>query len=379
MTRGGPPVTRGGRGSDGFALIAVMLVLAVLGVVAVEFSYSMRLEASMARTHKEALVGQHLAEAGVEQAMREIMSNTAVQGLDDTGALVFYRPATVGAAATGAAVGASVLPLPPLPRTRVRLGPGHFTYRITDEESRINVNTSPVARLDQLLTELDVSKENRDVINDSLQDWRDQNDNHRINGAESDFYLKLPVPYRARNGNLQDTDEMLQIRGVTRELWAGSAEKPGLRDLVTVYSTRNSVNINTAPPIILKALRLSEAEISQVEQTRKLGPYAPPLPSGFTSRGLNAGSQTFRIESEGIVNGERRARLVVVVWNAGLVAGRPPTTRPPTQDAQGAPTAAVLAPRLVIKSWRVVDGGRADEAPRPADNGAGTGPRTGAR
>ncbi len=112
-------MTRGGRGSDGFALIAVMLVLAVLGVVAVEFSYSMRLEASMARTHKEALVGQHLAEAGVEQAMREIMSNTAVQGLDDTGALVFYRPATVGASRRRGGrgrLGVAAAPAAPYPR-----------------------------------------------------------------------------------------------------------------------------------------------------------------------------------------------------------------------------------------------------------------------
>ena len=347
---------RGGRGSDGFALIAVMLVLAVLGVVAVEFSYAMRLEASMARTHKEALVGQHLAEAGVEQAMREIMSNTQVQGLNDTSALVFYRPATAGTTAPAAAVGTSVVPLPPLPRTRVPLGAGHFTYRITDEEARINVNNPQIARLDQLLTELDVSKENRDVITDSLQDWRDANDNHRINGAESDFYLKLPVPYRARNGNLQDTDEMLQIRGVTPELWRGSGEKPGLRDLVTVYSTRsNTVNINTAPPIILKALRLSEAQISEIEQSRKLAPYLQAGLSRFPNLGLSVGSQTFRIESEGIVNGERRARLVVVVSNAGLVAGRAPTTRPPAQGTQGAPPAAVVAPKLVIKSWRTAE------------------------
>jgi general secretion pathway protein K len=337
---------RRGPGSDGFALIAVMLVLAVLGVVAVEFSYAMRLEASMARTHKEALVGLHLAEAAVEQAMREIMSNATVQGLDDAGALVFYRAVTPGVTA--------VSPLPPLPRTRVPLGAGHFTYRITDEEARINVNVPSTARLDQLLTELDVSKENRDIISDSLQDWRDPNETHRANGAESDFYLKLPVPYRARNGNLQDTDEMLQIRGVTPALWTGSGDKPGLRDLVTVSSTGNFVNINTAPPIVLKALGLSEAEISEIEQSRKRVPYSEV--ARFTRiPGLRVNSQTFRIESDGIVNGERRARLLVVVVNSGFVAGRAPTTRPPAQGTQGAPASPAVAQKLVVKSWRLVD------------------------
>ena len=118
-----------------------------------------------------------------------------------------------------------------------------------------------------------MSKENRDVINDSLEDWRDQNDNHRTNGAESDFYLKLPVPYRARNGNLQDTGEMLQIRGRHARAVGGIRREARPADFVTVYSARHSVNINTAPPIILKALRLSEAEISEVEQTREIAPY----------------------------------------------------------------------------------------------------------
>ena len=54
-----------------------------------------------------------------------------------------------------------------------------------------------------------------DIINDSLRGWKDADELHRLNGAESDFYLKLPVPYRARNGARQDTAELLQISGVT--------------------------------------------------------------------------------------------------------------------------------------------------------------------
>ena len=42
-----------------------------------------------------------------------------------------------------------------------------------------------------------------DVMLDSWQDWRDTNEEHRINGAESeDTYLKLSVPYRSKNGKV---------------------------------------------------------------------------------------------------------------------------------------------------------------------------------
>ena len=50
----------------GFALIAVLLVLAVVGVIGAEFAYSMRLEATSVRTYKDMLTAAHLAEAGVE-------------------------------------------------------------------------------------------------------------------------------------------------------------------------------------------------------------------------------------------------------------------------------------------------------------------------
>jgi len=52
----------------GFALIAVLLVLAFVAVVGAEFAYSMRLEATAARIYKETLIATHLAEAGLAQA-----------------------------------------------------------------------------------------------------------------------------------------------------------------------------------------------------------------------------------------------------------------------------------------------------------------------
>src|SRR6185295_18982670 len=52
----------------GFALIAVMLVLALLAVVVTEFAFSARLEASMVRAYRDGVQARHLAEAGVQQA-----------------------------------------------------------------------------------------------------------------------------------------------------------------------------------------------------------------------------------------------------------------------------------------------------------------------
>jgi general secretion pathway protein K len=297
--------------------LAVTLVLALLAVVISEFAFSMRLEAAMVRAYKDAVLARHLAEAGFQQAVREILSDATVHGLDEDGQIAFYQ-APLG-------TGATPTRLPALPRSHVKLGSGEFSYRITDEEARLNLNSGLPDRLEKLLNALGVDKQQRDIIVDSLEDWRDANDTHRTNGAESDEYLRLPVPYRARNANLQDVAELLQIKGITPELYYGRGDQPGLVDLVTVR-TRGTVNLNTAPKIILQAWGLSEAQIEFVLQSRASSPYTA-VPATLTTVGrLGFQSATFRIEAEGLIGGEPRARLLAIVQRTlGRQTGTAPT------------------------------------------------------
>lgn len=287
----------------GFALLAVTLVMALLGVVVAELAFSMRLEAAMVRTYKDGILARHLAEAGIQQAIREVLSDATVQGLDDDGQVVFYQVAQTGATPKA---------LPKLPRSHVRMGAGEFSYRITDEEGRLNLNSRAPGTLEKLLTLLDVDKSVRDVISDSIEDWKDSNETHRINGAESDYYLQQPVPYRSRNANLQDVAELLQIQGITPAMYYGHDDKPGLVDLLTVRSRGMNVNMNTAPKAILQAVGLSDAEVDDITQSRASHPYSA-VPTRYTLRRFITGSTTFRIESQGLIGGEPRARVMAIV------------------------------------------------------------------
>jgi len=299
------------KNQGGFALLAVMLVLTLLGVVVTEFVFSMRLEASMVRSYKDSLLAGYLAEAAVQQAMREVLGPGHIHALDENGDLVFYR-IPVGATQPAR--------LPALPRLRVPLGAGEFTYRITDEESRINVNTATSDRVDRLLAALGLEKRDREIINASIQDWKDPDSLSRPNGAESeDYYLRLPLPYRARNGQIQDVRELLQIRGVTREVYGGGGTtgRPGLVDLTTAVG-RDTVNMNTVAVPVLKALGLSNAEISDITQARVRDPY-PAVPGRFAGKGFTVGSATFRVEADGLVAGQPRARVVAIVQRRAAV------------------------------------------------------------
>jgi general secretion pathway protein K len=290
------------RDDRGFALIAVLLVLGLLGIVGAEFAYSMRLEASAVRAWKASMGAAHLAEAGVEQAIREIAGDSAYVALADDGLLTFYTR--------------DRLALPRLPRARVRLGTGEFSYRITDEEARVNVNIATPDRLDRLLQCFGVDKIARDEIVDSILDWIDPNDEHRLNGAESDdYYLKLPTPYRARNAMLESITELLQVRGVTGALFNGLDGKPGLADVLTVKSL-GPVNVNTAGPLVFCAMNVSEAEISEITQGRRDGPYTA-VPGRLAGRGFATVTRTFRIEAEGLIDGRPRASVTAIVQRQG--------------------------------------------------------------
>ena len=298
----------------GFVLIAVLLALTLLAVIVTELAFSARIEASMVRSYRDGVLARHLAEAAVQQAIREIATPAQVAALDETGQLVFYRALPGQTTPTR---------LPALPRERVALGAGEFSYRLVDESARLALNSPAPYRFARLLDALGMDATARDVIVDSLQDWRDADELPRLHGGESELYLTMPVPYRARNANLQDATELLQIRGVTPELFRGTTDRPGLSDLVTAAAV-STVNLNTASPLVLKALGLSDAEIADVVQTRARAPY-PSVPGRFAGRGLAIGSSVFRIEAEGRVDGAVRSRVVAVVQRGSRSAPLEPT------------------------------------------------------
>jgi general secretion pathway protein K len=314
--------------SRGFALLGVMLMVALLTVVILEATFAMRLEAAAGRSFRQNLLASHLAEAGLQQAIREMASRAPIQAVNRDGVLVFFH-----------VIPGSSLPRPlhSLARAHVPLGPGDLSYRITDEEGRLNLNRASPERVSRLLRSLGLDRPARDALVDALEDWKDADELHRPNGAESDYYLRLPFPYRARNAPLQDTVELLQIRGVTHDLYHGRDGRPGLAELTTVFGGE-SVNLNTASPLILSALGLSGAEIQEAVSARVRAPYTV-VPARWTGRGLGVGSGTFRVEAEGRVDGARPARIVAVVG------------RRPTPVAASSPdTLAALG--MVLLSWR---------------------------
>jgi len=95
----------------------------------------------------------------------------------------------------------------------------------------------------------------REII-DSLIDWIDSGDGdgEEEYGAENSYYQSLTPPYFCKNGPVESIEELLLIKGFSRELLYGTEEKPALAHLLTALGNDGKININSADRYLLQAI-----------------------------------------------------------------------------------------------------------------------------
>src|SRR4030042_249156 len=150
---------------------------------------------------------------------------------------------------------------------------GVCEVRVMSEAGKININLVSESMLRKIIGNLGLEGEERDIVVDSILDWRDPDDFYRINGAENDYYLSLKEPYYCKNGNLDSIEELLLVKGVTPGLYhgkkgtpegeEGSADRVGLKDIFSLYSPGEQVDINSATPLVMNMVLGIPREVSQ--------------------------------------------------------------------------------------------------------------------
>jgi general secretion pathway protein K len=310
----------------------VLWVMVLLMVIVTEFAFSMRTEANITRNFKEDMQSYYLARAGVERALSELIPDYDYNQLDGEGSMVFVKiqPRPAG----GTVAGEENLEMPPAPGGETPLGDGAFSFRIIDLEGRININRVSKGRgtliLNELLRETGVKdKRVRDTIIDSVQDWVDKDDLHRLNGAEDSYYLGLNPPYRAKDGPFSTVEELLLVRGMTEDIFYGTPdldiEEGGYKGLVNFISVTGSsrVNINTAPEEVLKALGYGEAGLELLRsggQRRSIPSLLSRFPRGTFRPTVK--SSYFTVEATGVSEGGGKRMIRMDVWRRGGGARR---------------------------------------------------------
>jgi type II secretory pathway component PulK len=115
-------------------------------------------------------------------------------------------------------------------------------YGVSDEGGKINVNTimkiDPTGQSLQGML-LNLPNMTEDIANNIVA-WLGEQFGIQNGGAQSDYYGNLNPPYRSKNGPIDHLDELLLVKGVTRDLLYGADfNRNGYQD-----NTSSEVNSN---------------------------------------------------------------------------------------------------------------------------------------
>lgn len=292
---------------NGIAMMIVLWVLVLLIALATEFAFSMKMEVNTTRNYKEDTEGYYLAKAGLNLALTELIKNASFHSIHEEHGWIMGKP--ISKPETNPKPDNETEPVQDFDivnRTDIEMGNGTISYSIRDENGKISINSAPKATLNKLLAYSGVSEKlDQDTISDSILDWIDANKNHRLNGAEDNYYRTKSPPYFAKNGGIETLNELLKIRGITEEILYGSPEEDGeykgIAQFLTIYKYA-SINPNTASEEVLNIIYTPE----QVEK----------ILSNRTSKGYHSNSLStfFRVTATGKIEGSRTEHTLEAVF-----------------------------------------------------------------
>ena len=234
--------------SGGVALILTVLIISIIVTVTLEFNTAMRSELYGAVNLRDGLKLGCVARSGFDYALAVLFED----GLNTDRPFDSLREPWADSKALSE-------------NSSSLFEDGGFEVQIRDMTGRIQigalVNQKGEYNADQkdLLTRflsLDMfGLDDEEVGNlvDAIKDWIDRDDEVTKFGAENAYYQTLEKPYLCRNAPLESLEELLLIRGMSKELFYGTGERPGIAYYLTVCGD-GKVNINTADPVVLRSL-----------------------------------------------------------------------------------------------------------------------------
>jgi len=242
----------------GFVLVAVLLMIAALVAIIVEFNYESRLKLHLSDNFRYSSKALNYAEAGLAIAMATLKQN------DDILYDERFIPLFSG-------------------EVQIPVENGYCTIFINRESGKINVNTLKTSdgkivrhRAEQMLKLIDLLNyqyHEQSPISYSLIpaiiDWVDYDDEvtflpfikRENEGVENDYYEDLIAPYSCKNAPFDTLNELLLVKVMTTEIFYGRAGdktqniKPvdGIQRFLTIYGD-GKININEASPMVIQSL-----------------------------------------------------------------------------------------------------------------------------
>lgn len=238
----------GNRARRGSALLTVLWLTAALAAIGLAVANNVRGETERAATNVEDAKAYFLARGAVQRAALHVLWGR--QYLTEDGRPM-YQP-----------VGDPVMNL--------SFPAGEVHVDLIPEASKLSVNDSPPRDLLRLLMALGVPEDRATETTQAILDWRTPYDPlHQ--GPFDAFYLSQTPSFRGRHASFLENEEMLQVKGITPEIYYGSPlgrVRTALRDCLSVYGSSGAVDINTAQPETLLATGLAPQDVAAIVKLR---------------------------------------------------------------------------------------------------------------
>jgi general secretion pathway protein K len=265
------------RNNRGIALLLTISVTTILVALALEYNRRARFAVLSTAATRDRLALAQMASSGIHAAMALLAKDRAESNIDSFQE-DWANPDKINELLN-----------------EIPFDDGTLSVTITDEMGRIqinalvkfpdsrNFNESQRQLLERYLnyfkddTEETPEDSQPPAIVNSLKDWLDSGDDEAItglSGAESSYYQDLSPSYDARNGPISDLNDLLLIKGITPDLFYGSADKPGIANFLSVYGMTpgegtsftfpGKINVNTAElPVLVALLPTEDVDMAQ--------------------------------------------------------------------------------------------------------------------
>lgn len=257
----------------GFALVLVIWLLSLLSLVGLSFTGAMRTESQVAAHAIADSRERAVLEAGVHRGIAALLAPSGNTG---------WR-------------------LDGVPQA-VRFDGKNLAVSLHDESGKVDLNAASPELLRRLLLAAGASLDDAGLLVDRILDWRDQDDQRRLNGAEAADYAAAGRAVGPDNRRFRLVAELRQVLGLLPELFER------LRQAVTVHSGIADPVEAVAPELVLLALR--DGDTAAVEATLQARQANPPRVGGGATPRL----RVVTVRSQLVSVEEGRRALEATIW-----------------------------------------------------------------
>ena len=233
------------RNSRGMALILTILIISLIVALTVEFNRFMRSDLHAAVNLRDGIKLGYVAKSGFNYALAVLLEDAAEANVDSLHE-AWADPKALSE------------------NSAAQFDEGRFEVKVSDHSGKIqinklvkedgkNYNDDQKGLLMRFLESFGIEDEEADNIVDAIKDWIDADNEVTRFGAENAHYQALDKPCSCKNAPIEFLEELLLIRGITKELFYGTEEKPGISDYISPHGN-GKININTADRLVLSAL-----------------------------------------------------------------------------------------------------------------------------